>query len=153
VHLRLRLPRSLFPSDLPAKQLYSVTFKVLKTVKMSLPAFWAVTPCGLVGRYQLFKPEDGGSVTLRHCALCPQVHKALQQKIHTVALYAFIIHSEKLYPADISLVSPWYMFSEPNVFLLETRRCNRLKYWNLSAKFSLHLCWWITNRWYWNRTS
>jgi hypothetical protein len=27
------------------------SFEVLTTVKMSLLAFWVVTPCGLVGRY------------------------------------------------------------------------------------------------------
>jgi hypothetical protein len=28
--------------------------------------FWAVTPCGLAGRYTLFKAEDGDSMFLRN---------------------------------------------------------------------------------------
>jgi hypothetical protein len=33
-------------------------FEVLIAVKMLMLAFWVVTPCGLVGRYQCFRTED-----------------------------------------------------------------------------------------------
>jgi hypothetical protein len=42
--------------------------EVLMAVKMSMFAFWAVTPCGLIGSYQRF--EGTYSLTLKMEAVC-----------------------------------------------------------------------------------
>jgi hypothetical protein len=72
---------------------FTATFEILTAVKMSMPVFWVVTPCGLVGRYQLlrgtycvhihFSPEYGGSMFLRNAGIYLQDHIASQSRIPT----------------------------------------------------------------------
>jgi hypothetical protein len=66
-------------------------YEVKTAVKMSMLAFWAVTPRTLVGRYQRFgdthfSSEDGSSIFLRNVCISLQVHTMLQpedQLVHT----------------------------------------------------------------------
>lgn len=50
-------------------------FKVLTAVSTSMLFFWALTPCGLAGRYQLF-----GETTVLIVVICLQVNGALQPR-------------------------------------------------------------------------
>jgi hypothetical protein len=62
----------------------SSTAKVLKVVKSWL-VFWVVIPCGLVvGGYQCFSLEDGGSMFLWITSIYLQVHTALLLKRPTL---------------------------------------------------------------------
>jgi hypothetical protein len=45
-----------------------------------LPPYLVVTPCGLVGRYQHFSPEDGGSMSFRNVGIYLQVHITQQPR-------------------------------------------------------------------------
>jgi hypothetical protein len=49
---------------------------------MSMLAFWVVTPCGLLGKYQhfFFRAKDRDSMFLRNVDLCLKVDTTLQPR-------------------------------------------------------------------------
>jgi hypothetical protein len=57
---------------------YSIWAK--HTQRKSVLIFWAVTPCGLVVRYQRFSHDDGGSMLLWNIRIYLQVLTTLQPK-------------------------------------------------------------------------
>jgi hypothetical protein len=66
----------------------NMIFEVLIALKISKLVFWVVTPCGFVGRYQRFSPEDGGIIPPKRWYLPYQVLTALQpRKPHCFFFY------------------------------------------------------------------
>jgi len=68
-------------SLLPGLKERSVKDSKFHCVKLNIVVFWDMTPCSLVGAYQLFRvhfnyPEDGGSIspetfeTIYQCTCC-----------------------------------------------------------------------------------
>jgi hypothetical protein len=70
-----------------------MTFEILTMLAMMMVAFWVVTPCEPVQRYQSFRgtycPEDGSGIFLKHLYLPTSLQSITTQETTSILKKCF----------------------------------------------------------------